>query len=216
MSALRPCTTVAVVGVLLGAPATADADAHETSVHVQAFAGTAKLGDPTSDASSDVSLSGGSVRFTWATENWFAWQVEGYGGVTSSARYTNVRIDDSDPGRFGRGANVAGLEAGAGLRLGVTIIPRVALAVGPQFRWFPTAPLISSVNGLGAAMAPSSLQADLAARASVGVDWRLGARWVVGARASARQSAGLMGDRWQSVDAGVQASFYWYPGFWEF
>ncbi len=197
----------------LAAPARAFADADETSVHAEATGGAVQLGDPAGGGASTVALVGGAVRFTAATRDWFAWQLQAYGGATSAGQYT---FDSQGTAReLSRGAIVAGLDAGATLRLGVRYIPTATLAIGPQLRLLPEARLVRPDTGVALGTAAADHRFDLTARLSVGLDVRLGPRLVIGARAGVRQALGLAAGSWRSFEGTLQVAYYWYGGYWD-
>jgi len=204
---------VAAAAALSAVPARALADADETSVHAEATAGAAQLGDPAGGEAATVALVGGAVRATAATRDWFAWELEAYGGVTTAGRYT------FDPGggarALSRGAIVAGVDAGATLRLGVRYIPTATLAVGPQLRLSPASRMVRADTGVALGTAAANQAVDVTARVSAGLDVRLGPRLVVGARASVRQGLGLAAGSWRSFEGLIHASYYWYGGYWD-
>lgn len=193
-------------------PSIAAADAYETSVSVQPAAGAATVadaGDP--DVASGQTAIGGSFRFTWATRDHLAWEVEAYGMMTGTLDHTGAEVGGSLRD-FKRRMVAGGLDAGATLRLGVRFIPTATLAIGPQLRFHPEAPGFHPTTGLPVGPVESQLVFDLAARASVGFDLRLSPRWIVGARASVRQALGLGDGSWRSFEGMIHLSRYWYPG----
>lgn len=197
------------------APAPAAADAYETSVGVQAALGAATVADAADpDSSTGVGAAGGSLRFTWATRDHLAWEVEAYGLATGSIEHTEALVDGSARD-FRRRIVAGGIDAGPTLRLGVRFIPTVTVALGPQLRFHSEAAGFHPATGLPVTPIESQIVFDLAARASVGFDLRLGARWVAGTRASVRQALGLGDGSWRSFEAMIHLSRYWYPGWFE-
>lgn len=194
------------------APAPAAADAYETSVGVQPAAGSATVADAADpDSATGVGAAGGSLRFTWATRDHLAWEVEAYGMMTGTIDHTGAEVGGSTRD-FERRIVAGGLDAGATLRLGVRFIPTATLAVGPQLRFHPEAPGFHPTTGLPVGPVESQLVFDLTARASVGFDLRLGPRWVIGTRASVRQALGLGDGSWRSFEGMLHLSTYWYSG----
>lgn len=204
----------AVVALVALRAAPVAADAYETSVSVQPSAGAATVADAADpDASSRLSTAGGSLRFTWATRDWLAWEVESYGLATGSIEHTDTDVGGSVRD-FRRRVVAGGLDAGGTLRLGARFIPTATLAVGPQLRIHPEATGFHPTTGLPVGPVESRIIFDIAARASAGFDVRLGPRWVAGARASIRQGLGLGDGSWRSFEGMVHLSYYWYARIW--
>jgi len=195
--------------------AVAWADAHEASLSLQAAGAAVHLEDPDIPGGADVTAAGASVRFTWASRDWLAWQLGGYGLTTTSASYSDVMIAGA-ASDTARGTTLAGVEAGATLRLGARFIPTLTVAVGPQLRLFPSAAVTDSQTNLELGSLAGRSEFDLTARLGAGFDYRMSARWIIGARASVRQSLGIATGSARTAGVMLHASYYWYPRWWTF
>lgn len=211
---MRGAAIITLVAAL-AAPATAAADADETSVHLELGGGLATVGDPAGGTTETTPTAGGAARFTLARVDWLAYEVTGYGLATGTARHTDLMFEGLDA-EIERRVTALGVEGGASLRLGVRWIPIVAVAIGPQVRLYPRVPALEPETAavLGSYDGESVL--DLAARVSVGIDHRLSARWVAGVRLDARQTLGLGDGALTSVGATVHVAYYWYARIWTF
>lgn len=203
---------------VLAAPRPAAADAYEASIHLEAMAGVARLSDPLApDQTAVAPVGGAGARFTWATRDWLAWEVEAYGLASGKVNARGVMAADGRSHDFARGATAVGADAGATLRLGVRFIPTVSVAIGPQLRLYPSAPFTAGGAGGPAVGRTTGVTTfDVAARASLGFDYRLGAHWVVGVRASARRALGIGDGAWTAFEGTAFLSYYWYPRWWTF
>jgi hypothetical protein len=182
------------------------ADAEEASVHLQTIAGIARLGDETDHAR--ATLAGLSLRTTYATHNWFAYQAQLTGLASTTAHYGEVcrRVGGGAcaTAELERANQLLRAEVGAQLRLGVKVIPTVGVTVGAQTRRLPAAPF-------GTGTLPAQWIWDATAAASLGVDYRLGRRWVVGAAAAATTAVWPSDPGFQSVELTLHLAAYSYP-----
>lgn len=214
---MKPSTHIGLMALLglAAVPAAAGADAHETSVQVEAAGGLARVGDPAGGQDETAPLGGGAVRFTWATRDWLAYELGGYGVATGSAGHAEVMFEGR-AAELSRPVTAIGIEGGVTLRHGVTVVPALTLAIGPQLRLYPDAQVRAASSGVVIGQAGAERDFDLAARISAGLDLRVSARWVAGLRLDARRGLGLGDGSCTAVGGTVNLAYYWYPRWWTF
>lgn len=134
---MKPLALVAATALLAPA-AIANADRREASVHVHAVGGPLSMEDDASTAGAGTgALAGLAVRASYATRN--AWQYDtqltlGYGRASFDAGQFLLGGGTPMTVPFTVSSQLARLDAGVTLRLGVRWIPTVRLAVGaPEF-----------------------------------------------------------------------------------
>jgi len=203
---------VRVVAVLL-VSGTAHADRYEASLHAQAIAGTALVGDAASHELGLAPLAGLGLRASYARAN--AWQYDAQLTLAGTGDASFARGEFRFTGEpvvapFAITTRLMRLDAGVTWRLGVRVVPTWRLALGVQERW-RSAP---RVGGDG----PQRDDADgrgrvhtteLVGVSGVGLDYRLGPRWVVGG--SLGGSVAVASPRWATVEASLHLAYYWYP-----
>ena len=132
---MKPLALVAATALLAPA-AVAHADRREASVHVHAVGGPLSMEDDASTAGAGTgALAGLAVRASYATRN--AWQYDtqltlGYGRASFDAGQFLLGGGTPMTVPFTVSSQLARLDAGVTLRLGVRWIPTVRLAVGAQ------------------------------------------------------------------------------------
>ena len=101
---------------------------------------------------------------------------------------------------------------GVTLRLGVRWIPTVRLAAGAQVvrRGSPVV-MVDGVTFTGEDTAPASLSVNLVGTATVGLDYRVGRRMIVGASVGTTVSVPGLGDAWREATLTLLVARYWYP-----
>jgi len=207
----------AVVAAMLLAPALASADADEAALHVQLVGGIARVGD---DAAADgepatTPLVGIMGRFGYATHDWFQYDAALTLVGTAAARFDEGTFMPPDVpeaiGPFELSQQLARIDAGITARFGVRFIPTIRLALGAQARHV-TAPVVTIAGGVELADArPASLDVDLVGVASVGFDYRVNRRTIIGLAVGGSYAVPLGGASYQSVEGTVFWSHYWYP-----
>lgn len=210
---MRPAICLAA---LLATTALAYADRREASVHAHAIGGAVTMDDDASTSGSGTgALAGLAVRASYATRN--AWQYDtqltlGYGRASFDAGQFLLGGGTPMTVPFTVSSQLARLDAGVTLRLGVRWIPTVRLAVGAQAvrRGSPVA-TAGGFEFTGDDTAPPSLSANLIGSATVGLDYRMSRRLIVGAAVGATTAVPGVGDSWREATITVHAARYWYP-----
>lgn len=201
----------ALAGALVGGLPSARADRYEASLHVQPAAGIARVGAPGTDERARVTSVGVSVRFTYGLRHWLAVEAEAGGAVLGEARFTEVPVTISGGATtiadIDRRTSTGRLTLGATLRLGVAWIPTVSAGLGAQLRVDGAGTIAGS--GLVPDGFAGGTRADAVAFTRIGLDRRLGRRWVVGASAGA--SRAFAAPAIDTLDVALHASAYWYP-----
>lgn len=204
------------VAALLATTALAHADRREASVHTHAVGGAVTMADDASTAGDGSgALAGLAVRASYATRN--DWQYDtqltlGYGRASFDAGQFLLGGGTPMTVPFTVSSQLVRLDAGVTLRLGVRWIPTVRLAVGAQAvrRGSPVA-TSGGFEFSGDDTAPASLSANLIGAATVGLDYRMNRRTIVGVAVGATASIPGVGDTWREATLTVHAARYWYP-----
>lgn len=216
-------TPIALAAGLLLAPASAAlADEDEASLHAQVALGLASVGDPRAGDATDVAdFLGVSARGTYATSDYFAYELQlSWNQLSRSARF---ELDPARPGQAAdesRGALIrrlgwARLDAGITGRFGVQYIPTVHASLGAQVRVGGDAAY--SASGWNVDPQSRYLALDLVTTVGVGFDWRPpadGDPWVVGALISAQRSLVSTEAPYLAASVLVHVAYYfpWFPG----
>ncbi|MEZ4403925.1 MAG: hypothetical protein R3B06_28130 [Kofleriaceae bacterium] len=195
----------------------AHADRREASVHVQPVGGRLSLGEANASAAGAGGFGGLAVRASYATANLFQYdaQVSVLAGTAAFDQGRFVLSGSSTPidAPFTLATQAVRLDAGATVRLGVRWIPTVRVAAGVQaVRRASPAVEFAGVTYLGAdtGQAPS-VAYNLVATATVGLDYRVTRRWIIGAAIGAAVAAPGLGPRWDTLDLTAHLGRYWYP-----
>jgi hypothetical protein len=86
------------VALCLGVHARAThADADESSLHVHAIGGAARLGEDGASGPATVPLVGLGARFTYAFSNLYAWEAAGAFASSTAAHYADFPDPDGGP-----------------------------------------------------------------------------------------------------------------------
>ena len=155
------------------------------------------------------------MRASKATRNSFQYDTQltlGYGRASFDAGQFLLGGGTPMTVPFTVSSQLARLDAGVTLRLGVRWIPTVRLAVGAQAvrRGSPVA-TAGGFEFTGDDTAPSSLSAHLSGSATVGLDYRMSRRLIVGVALGATAAVPGVGDSWREATITVHAARYWYP-----
>jgi hypothetical protein len=206
----------AVAGSLLavlGAATEVRADEHEAELGASATGGLARVAEKGATDADTVPAVGVGARLSYGVRNWLA--VEGHVAIASlgEAEYQDMRVSiaggsprDGDLTRTTRTARAVG---GALLRGGVAWVPTAFLGAGVQGRWQGAA-AFSATGGTPDGY-DDTLAVDLVATARVGLDRRLGRRWVVGAAVGVTHAFPLGGPAFDVVEGGLSLGAFWYP-----
>lgn len=206
---------VMIAGAIAATGTATRADRREASVHVQAVGGVASVGHDAAEATGSGGLGGLAVRASYATKNEFQYDAQ------LSVLYGRAAFD-AGTFRLGGGAPtvapfvvsgvVARLDAGVTLRLGVRWIPTVRLAAGVQAvrRGSPVV-TVGGVEFSGDDTAPAAVSANLIGSATVGLDYRVDRRLIVGAAAGATAAVPGLRDAWREATITIHVARYWYP-----
>ncbi len=201
--------------IVTAAAGTAHADRREASLHAHAVGGALTLGDARSDGTGLAS--GIAARASYATSNAFQYDAQltllaARASFASASFMPAGRPPVSGP--FTRSAQASRLDAGATLRLGVQWIPTLRVAAGAQLvrRGAPTVDLgAATADGEEATGVAAALDLNLVGIATVGLDYRVNRRLIVGAAAGVVQAVPGVGPTWRTFDVTLHAAYYWYP-----
>ena len=194
---------------------TARADRREASVHVHAIGGAASMEDDAATEPGRGAVGGLAMRASYATRN--VWQYDAqlsvlYGRAAFDAG--TFRLGGAAPttAPFVMSSVVTRLDAGVTLRLGVRWIPTVRLAAGVQAvrRGSPVV-TVGGVEFAGDDTAPPSLAANLIGSATIGLDYRVDRRLIVGAAVGGTVAVPGLGDAWREATITIHVARYWYP-----
>lgn len=208
----RSLATAVFIAVIATTPH-AHADRRETSVHAHVVGGALALADH--DATGSGGWGGLAVRASKATHNSFQYDAQltfGYGAASFDEGTFALQGGTLVMAPYTMASQMARLDAGVTLRLGVRWIPTVRVAAGVQGT--RRASPVVTYNGIefsgdASGQAPQ-LTANLVGTATVGLDYRWNRRWIIGAAAGAASSVPGLGDAWRSVEVTAHAAFYWY------
>jgi hypothetical protein len=191
----------------------AHADRRETSVHAHVVGGALALADH--GTTGGGGWGGLAIRASRATRNSFQYDTQltlGYG--TAAFDQGSFPLQGGAPvmAPYTLASQLARLDAGVTLRLGVQWIPTVRLAAGVQAT--RRASPVVTYNGTefagdASGQAPQ-LTANLVGAATVGLDYRWNRRLIVGAAAGVSAAVPGVGDAWRSFDVTAHAAYYWY------
>jgi hypothetical protein len=201
------------VTALAAAAGVAHADRRETSLHAHVVGGALALGDHGHDGSGG--WGGLAIRASHATRNSFQYDTQltlGYG--TAAFDQGTFPLQGGPPvmAPYTLASQLARLDAGITLRLGVQWIPTVRLAVGVQAtrRAAPVVTYNGTVFDGDASGQASQLAANLVGAATVGLDYRWNRRLILGAAAGASAAVPGIGDAWRSFDVTAHVAYYFY------
>lgn len=212
---------LALVAVATSALPIAHADRREASIHAQLVAGVATTGYATGNgaAPSASALMGGlGVRASYATHNDYQYDAALTLLTTSGAAFDAATFTPPNraplTGPFTAATQLARLDAGTTLRLGVAYIPTARLAFGAQTRRLgaPTV-MVGGEDFRGAARTgrASEYMLDLVGVASIGFDHRINRRLIIGAAIGASYAVPLGGEAFRTVEIMIHVSRYHYP-----
>jgi hypothetical protein len=189
----------------------ARADQDEASYHLQLVGGVARLGDDAAvdDAVAVTPLGGVAGRVSYATRDWLQYDAAATIAASGAAGFAMGHFTPPDApdasGPFSVSAQLARVDVGATARLGVRWIPTARLAIGAQGR------RTSAPDGFPGQVREPSIGADLVAVASIGVDYRIDRRTIIGVSAGGSYALPLGGAGFQTMEATVFWAHYWYP-----
>lgn len=207
---------VLVVVAGLACPLDAHGDDDEASLHVHLVGGMARLGDDDSadGKATTAPLVGVAGRFGLATSDWFQYDAALTLATTGAASFELGMFEPPGAppvaGPFTLSSQLARLDVGATARLGVRFIPTARLALGVQARRV-SSPLVTVGGADQGGVRDADLGIDLVAVASVGFDYRINRRNIVGIALGGSYAVPLGGAAFQTVEGYVFWSRYWYP-----
>ncbi len=214
---MRARGVVIVALLTAAAPGVARADAEEASLHAHAIFGVARLadGDSTSGEPATAPLAGLAVRGSYATRDWFQYDASVALAATGAATFGEGTFapPGAPPvtGEYETTAQLARVDAGVTLRLGVRFIPTVRLALGAEGRRVSAPTVMLGAGVERDDVRAASLGVDLLGSFGVGLDVRLDRRNVIGVAVGGSYAVPLGGDAFQTVEGYVHWSRYWYP-----
>jgi hypothetical protein len=200
------------IGILLSAMMTeARADEDEASLHFQLLGGLARVGDEAAERETSTTPMGGiQARASYATNDWYqldaALSLAATGGAHFSLGTFMPAGLEPISGPFDVSMQLARVDVGVTARLGVRFIPTARLAFGTQGR------RTSSPSGFPGTVRDPTLGVDLVGVGSLGFDYRVNRRTIIGVAVGGTYAVPLGGADYQSVEATVFWSRYWYPG----
>ncbi len=146
-----------------------------------------------------------SGRLTYATSDWFAYELNLEFEHVTTAAVMQPAPDTTWERRIFwlRG------EAGISARLGAVWIPTLYMGVGVQARFAgQTHETIDGYTGLGPGREASWIPVG---SVGVGLDYRLDQHWVAGVSLRGRHGAPWESDVYRAGTATVHLGYYWYP-----
>ena len=212
-TAARAVPWLTVTMAVIATAAQARADRRETSLHAHVIGGALALDDHGEAGSGG--WGGLAVRASRATRNSFQYDAQltlGYGAASFDQGTFPLQGGAPMMAPYTLATQLAHLDAGVTLRLGVRWIPTVRVAAGVQGTR-RASPVVTyngtEFSGDASGQAPQ-YAANLVGSATVGLDYRWNRRWIIGAAAGAASSVPGLGDAWRSVEVTAHAAFYWY------
>lgn len=199
----------------------AHADKDEASLHAHVQFGRATMGEIDAPDETDTTpFAGVGARATYAISNWYAFEASlEYGQLLRQTVYTV----DIESGQVDRSWHMAWTQAELGItaRLGVRFIPTLHAALGLQHRTWQggreirsTSPGCRSKNPNVPVMCadelPDHATLDLLGTLGVGLDYRLGDRWVTGVAVTG-QRAVMAEAPFHTIAVTFHFSYYFYP-----
>ena len=201
------------VSVLVGA-GVARADRYESSLHVQAVGGLAQTGDVDGRGLSSAPLGGLEVRASYATSDWYQYDlaVTGFGTGTAGFAAAEFTLPGGETvaGPFEVGSAGLRVDGGVTVRLGVQVIPTFRLGVGFQARRIGSPTVETSVLEVDAHR-PGRIERELVGLGSVGLDYRFNRRLIAGAAVGGVYAVPVGGVGFRSLEATAHVAYYWYP-----
>lgn len=204
---------MAVIGCVIGValPGVARADAEEASLLVHALSGAGLLRDPAAPGTRALPLAGTALRFTYATHDVFAYEIELAWARTADVAVFEDVMFEGFTGDLERVSHLGRLLGGVRLRLGARYVPTLHLAAGVMAQAaMPSRFVISDgaavVEGPGFALDWAPV-----AGAGLGFDYRIDARWVAGASVSALSTLVPGNDGFHAIEGELHVSYFWYP-----
>jgi hypothetical protein len=202
----------------------AHADRREASLHAHLVGGAATTRyvadfDTASAESATAPMGGLAIRASYATHDSFQYDLAVAFLATGASTFGEATFhptngSDDLRGPFKMTSQVARLDGGVTLRLGVRFIPTLRLAGGVQARR-TSAPTVTmngvEYSGEGETGRGSVLGVDLVGSATVGLDYRVNKRVIVGAAGGASYAVPLGGAAFRTVELTFHAAAYWYP-----
>lgn len=209
----HPRYRAALALALAAAPAVAHADRRETSVHAHLIGGPLALADHGQSGSGG--WGGLAIRASKATRNSFQYDTQltlGYGAASFDQGTFALQGGAPVMAPYTLASQLARLDAGVTLRLGVQWIPTVRLAAGVQATR-RASPVVTyngtEFSGDASGQAPQ-LTANLVGSAMVGLDYRWNRRLIIGAAAGATAAVPGVGDSWRALEVTCHAAYYFY------
>lgn len=207
-----------VLALVASAPGQARADRREASLHAQLIGGVGITTDRASAESGSAPLGGVSGRASYATSNWFQYDLAMSFLATGGAAFSSGTFMPAGrppvSGPFTVPTQLTRLDGGVTLRMGVAWIPTLRVALGAQARR-RGAPTVTTggleVTGEDQTGRGSELGLDLVGLGAVGLDHRLSRRLIVGGALGLSLALPLDGESFRTFEATVHASYYWYP-----
>lgn len=196
-------------------PRSASADADEVSLHMHFPVGYVTLQDPKAgDEVLRAPVFGWGGRLTYATSNWFAYEVH----ASWERLFHRMLLDlepvgpepvDPEDDYAGMWFSFGWLRLDAGItaRMGVSWIPTLHASLGVQARVTRTWTQLGDwkhYNGWDLLYEPVMTL-------GLGLDHRLDEHWVIGWGASYRHVLPLESDMYQALSGMMHISYYWYP-----
>jgi hypothetical protein len=208
----RLASTAALLAALAAAPP-AHADRYEAELAAHATGGLARLAEEGASDTATVPAAGVGARLSYGLRNWLALEADLSVANLAEAEYQNMRLSIQGgfprDGDLARTTRTARLVAGPLLRGGVTWVPTAFLGAGLQARW--QSPAIFSVTGTAPDGYSANLALDPVATARIGLDRRLGRRWVIGASAGLTHAFPMNAPAFDILEASLSLGAFWYP-----
>lgn len=199
------------LSVLLAAAPAARGDERELAIHLD-LAPAAAFTEDAQDAGATAVVPGGRVggRASWGLTDTWALELGLAGFLAPGGEFAD-QMRNARTGTLVQDEQAFRATVGATLRLGVAWIPTLTAHVGYQRRTLADAVL---TNGAGVAIdepMPDRSIHDLVIVGGVGLDRRLGARWVAGLSVHVVYAIPVSGNTFASLEIPFTVAYYWYP-----
>jgi hypothetical protein len=216
--ALWTATAIAALVFTLAPARPAHADRYELTIGVRPTRGTARIGDAGTTERAHVQSRGLAAGASWGVRDWLDLGGELVATDFDEATYQMATLPVSvDPlsGPLKRSSRLAQLRGVATLRLGVTWVPFVQLALGAGARHRFTALLYSPTAQGERWLVPDGqgqeVTIDVVAAVRAGLERRLTPHWTAGISAAVSHATGIFTPDLQTADITLSLSYAWYP-----
>jgi len=214
---MKSLAAIAIAAAVVGAAGgAARADAHELTARFGPEAGVTRLADAASSDAAQVWTGGLAAGLSYGVTNRLALDAELAAGTCGEARYADVTVDiggtTQPAGTLARTSRYGRALVGASLRLGVSVIPTLGVAVGVGTRMRGAGAFSNAdVMGIEPDDDAGGAGLELLASARAGLDVRFDAHWLAGATVAATRAWPSNGAAADALTAQLHIAYAWYP-----